>query len=447
MFKKLRYKFVYITSGVSFLVLALIVAFLALGIHVSNQNNFSNTVSQIETYIAQDEDNKDKQPFSFRYYLIEFDDEGNIKTDTDSNGSSSNNQDNTTTDSSSSADVNEQNDSSSESSNNEPPSKPEGDPGAKPDDKGDHGEEPGDNLLDPKDYERVLKEVKSLSKKEGNYQNFYFKLGSNHLILIDVSRENENFKNILIISSSVGAGSLLIITLVSTLLSKRIVKPYEELYKKERYFMTNLSHELKTPLAIIRMNNEVLSYDNKDNEFIESNFKNIDSMKKLIDDMINLSKYDEINETGELSEVNLSDLLYEAIDIYKSSFISNKINFSSDIDEDIKARCNEDAMMKVFQILIDNALKYTKGDKNFSISLKKEKEKASIKFTNDCDPIAPDDLKHLFDRFYTVDKSHSKDKSGSGIGLSIAEAIIKANNGKLTASMPNENVIQFEIIL
>lgn len=428
MFKKLRYKFVYITSGVSFLILALIIGFLALGIYISNQNNFSYTINQIETYLNQDEDNKDKQPFSFRYYLIEFDSDGTVITSEDTLSYSS--------------DENTISKLSLYIKNaTEPAPNPEGEPGGNP------GDMPGGENINHKDYQRILKDIKSLNKEEGNYHNYYFKLGSDHLILIDVSRENENFKNILIISSCVGAGSLLIITLVLTILSKKIVKPYEELYKKERYFMTNLSHELKTPLAIIRMNNEVLSYDNKDNEFINSNFKNIDNMKKLIDDMINLSKYDEIKDNFELKEVNISDLLYEAIDIYKSSFISNKINFTSNIEENVRTKCNEDSIMKVFQILIDNAIKYIKGDKNFNILLNKIKDKVVIKFINDCEEISNEDLKHLFDRFYTVDKSHSKEKSGSGIGLSIAEAIIKSNNGKISVSMIKNNVIQFEIIL
>lgn len=446
MFKKLRYKFVYITSGVSFLILGLIVAFLALGIYVSNQKNFSYTINQIETYLNQDEDNKDKQPFSFRYYLIEFDDNGNILTSPDRSDTSTTDSGESSSDNLTTSEETKQNDGVTNEITLDPPNgEAPSDPGAKP---GDNpgGDQPGDNL-NPRDYKKVLQEVKALNKEEGNYKNFYYRLGSNQLILFDVSRENENFKNILIISSSVGATSLVIITLVSTLLSGKIVKPYEELYKKERYFMTNLSHELKTPLAIIRMNNEVLSYDNKDNEFIDSNFKNIDNMKKLIDDMINLSKYDEIKDLSELNDVNISDLLYEAIDIYKSSFISNKINFKSDIEEEVIVKCNEDAIMKVFQILFDNAVKYTKGDKNLNVSLVKEKDKAIIKFINNCDTINNDDLKHLFDRFYTVDKSHSKDKSGSGIGLSIAEAIIKSNNGKISATLINKNTIQFEIIL
>lgn len=446
MFKKLRYKFVYITSGVSFLILGLIVAFLALCIYVSNQKNFSYTINQIETYLNQDEDNKDKQPFSFRYYLIEFDDNGNILTSAERSDTSTTDSGESSSDNLTTSEETKQNDGVTNEITLDPPNgEAPSDLGAKP---GDNpgGDQPGDNL-NPRDYKKVLQEIKALSKEEGNYNNFYYRLGSNQLILIDVSRENENFKNILIISSSVGATSLVIITLVSTLLSGKIVKPYEELYKKERYFMTNLSHELKTPLAIIRMNNEVLSYDNKDNEFIDSNFKNIDNMKKLIDDMINLSKYDEIKDLSELTDINISDLLYEAIDIYKSSFISNKIIFKSDIEEEVIVKCNEDAIMKVFQILLDNAVKYTKGDKNLTVSLTKDKDKAIIKFINNCDPINNDDLKHLFDRFYTVDKSHSKDKSGSGIGLSIAEAIIKSNNGKISASLINKNTIQFEIIL
>ncbi len=208
-----------------------------------------------------------------------------------------------------------------------------------------------------------------------------------------------------------------IVFVISYYLSERIVAPVRDSYNKQKMFIANASHELKTPLAVIEANMEALEVD-KSNEVWKDNIENeITHANKLVLDLLQLAKMDAGSiEKKPSEEVDLVDLLNERIDIFRPKF-SGKISFSKK-DCEHKYLLPKQDVMQVFDILLDNATKY--GNKIISVSLDGKK----IVVSNDGAKVNKDDLEKIFDRFYQTDKT----TSGSGLGLAIAKSICDTNN-------------------
>lgn len=282
------------------------------------------------------------------------------------------------------------------------------------------------------------------NKEYGFYKSFYYKYTSSYFVLVDANMSVDNIKNTIIISSSISISAFILITLLAFIFSKKVVKPYEKLYQKEKRFITDVSHELKTPLAIMEANNEVLELTNKDNEWISSNKKQIDRMNKLVLDMITISKMEELENSLIKSNFDISSLLYETLDLYKSLMIKNNLSLETNIKEEVNIALNQESIHKLFSILLDNAIKYSSS--YIKINLIENKKDIILEFINDSkEKLDKEKISHLFDRFYVVDNSRNKKTSGFGIGLSIADLIVKNNGGTIETKLNKDNEISFII--
>lgn len=228
---------------------------------------------------------------------------------------------------------------------------------------------------------------------------------------------------------------------------KKIIKPYEKLYKKEKMFLTNASHELKTPITIIKTDLDVLKMDDVNNEWIDSIDNQTNRLSKLVNEMVNLYKIEEKKEDIVKNNFNISEVTLDVLDNFLSSFKFKNYNIKIDIEENIIINSNEDIYMKILFILLDNANKYGLENGDFSIKLYKEKKKVILKVYNQTEEFEKEKLKFIFDRFYTLDESRSKEKSGYGIGLSIAKILTEDINGSIQASTNDNKSIEFKIIL
>lgn len=220
---------------------------------------------------------------------------------------------------------------------------------------------------------------------------------------------------------SVGVAVEIIVFIVSYYLSEKIVEPVKDTYDKQKMFIANASHELKTPLAVIEANIEALEVD-KDNEIWKNNIETeIAHANKLVLDLLQLAKMDagSINKAPS-EEFDLVVSIKEHMDIFKPKF-SGKISFKKDCDETKHTLPKQD-FLQVLDILLDNATKY--GDKKISVTLKQKE----IIVSNDGAIVEKENLEKIFDRFYQTDKS----KDGSGLGLAIAKAICNQNNWQIS---------------
>ena len=215
----------------------------------------------------------------------------------------------------------------------------------------------------------------------------------------------------------VGVSVEIAVFLVTWYLSKNIIKPVKDAYDKQKLFIANASHELKTPLAIIQANVEALDV-NKGNEKWKNNIENeISSANKLVSELLQLAKIDAGGASKEpLEKVNLSTAIKKRIQTFKLKFTNGDIVFNDHTKSATQLLPKQD-ILRVLDILLDNATKY--GDKQVLVIL----DKNSITVSNDGVIISKNDTQKIFDRFYQADKT----KEGSGLGLAIAKTICEQN--------------------
>lgn len=286
------------------------------------------------------------------------------------------------------------------------------------------------------------------NKNDGFYNYFYFYKSNNTAVVLDARSEKEAINSTYIISTFICLSAFVLITTFSFLFSKKVIRPYEKNYESQRRFLTDASHELKTPLAIISANLDVLESENENNKWVNSSQEQISRMRNLINEMVSLNKIEELNGNTKKEKFNMSDSLLEAIESYESLSIDNNIKFTYNVPENIIYDGDESLILKLYGIFLDNAFKYVSKDGCIDISLKDNKKKVVLIFSNSVEDVDEEKLKYCFDRFYTLDESRSKSRSGFGIGLSIAQAIVKEHNGEIKTYLKDNNKsIYFEIIL
>lgn len=210
--------------------------------------------------------------------------------------------------------------------------------------------------------------------------------------------------------------------------SQKIVEPVKDSYDKQKLFIANASHELKTPLAIIQANMEALDVDEESEKWKSNIEDEINHANKLVLDLLQLAKMDAGNkEKGANEDINLKAEIEKRIEIFKPKFTGNISLKDSSDDKTINLPKQD--LLQVLDILLDNATKY--GDKKISILL----DKNGFAITNDGATISKNDLEKVFDRFYQTDKS----KDGSGLGLAIAKELCRQNGWKIICESQNRH--------
>ena len=260
---------------------------------------------------------------------------------------------------------------------------------------------------------------------------------------VDISEKMNSFDEFLKNSVIISSVSYAVIAALIIISSHFVFKTSEESYKKQKAFITNASHELKTPLTIINTDIEILKMDHGDNEWTDSITDQVRRLTTMTNQLVTLSKLDENSlDNYPMTNISLTELAKESVSAFSPTLEKNGFNFSSDIDEDLMIRGNRNLINELFYILMDNALKYAKAKGNVSLSVKKNKNKVEINFVNDIEDEEVD-INQLFERFYR--SPHSSKKEGSGIGLSIAKEIVDLHKAKISASIKNQK-INFTIV-
>lgn len=266
-------------------------------------------------------------------------------------------------------------------------------------------------------------------------------------IYVDCERELTSFKTFLISSIYISLIGLFCVFILVFILSEKVVSPIKKANEKQKRFITDASHELKTPLTIIDANTEIIEMENGENEWTESTKKQIRRLSKLTNNLVILTKLDEDDTSLSFKSFALSEAIEEAISPYSSIAKTRNLNFTYNIEENISYNGNEENIIKAVNLLLDNAMKYTKQDGNVSLSLKQGKKSPVIEVKNDTDSIEKGKHDELFERFYRTDESRNSSTGGYGIGLSLVYAIVTAHKGKVTAVSDDGTSIRFKIQL
>lgn len=275
-----------------------------------------------------------------------------------------------------------------------------------------------------------------------NVKYSYAFTSNNSLILMDNSQVKSTLIKTLITTSIIFVFLETCVILTSFILTSWITEPVNESFEKQKRFIADASHELKTPLTVI--NASVEAYQNDKNEKWISNIKDeTEKMNKLVIELLDLASL-EGNKKIIMQEENLSKLIENEILTYESLFYEKKIKLKYNIKKNIKFTCNADLIRQLIGILIDNSIKHTYENGNVNINLYKANKDIIIEVKNDGDEIKKSDEEKIFERFYKVDEARNRNSNRYGLGLAIAKDITEKHNGKIIA-YSKKNVTTFKV--
>lgn len=277
------------------------------------------------------------------------------------------------------------------------------------------------------------KNSKNTSGIMGRYIYNTRKMGENTYDIIFMENENAIIRanSILLVSVILSILSILSIYIIGKKISKTIVKPVEETFEKQKQFISDASHELKTPLAVIEANADVLENEVKNNKWIQYIQNEIESMNTLINELLTLTKIENIDNMRELKQINLSKELEIIVAMFESMAYEKEVIINSNIKENIETKANKEDIEHIVSTLLDNAIKHTKSKEQVIVELYREKNNIVIQIKNYGDPIPEDEREKIFERFYRIDKSRNRKEKRYGLGLAIAKSTVQKYNGKI----------------
>lgn len=253
-------------------------------------------------------------------------------------------------------------------------------------------------------------------------------------VLIDITNEIYNLNTIRMHSFFGFIICEAIIFILLNVFSDKALGPIIRNIKNQKYFIDDASHELKTPIAIISANNEIMEMTSGQNKWTESTKRQLERMNKLVNQMLNLSEYDEKDEKSlSRKDVNITSIVNKILDDMESVIINKKIKLTKTYDEFIVS-VDESMTSEMIDIIIENAIKYCSEDGEIRTSIVNK----YFIISNSSSPLTDEDIKNIFERFYRSDKARSRDTGGNGMGLSIAKTIADVNNISLNAEYKDE---------
>lgn len=273
----------------------------------------------------------------------------------------------------------------------------------------------------------------NLKKAATDSSNNATKEGNVMYIFLNVENDLKNFYTFLWSSIAVSITGIVFVLILIVVFSKRIVSPMVQSYEKQKTFITDASHEIKTPLAVIEANTEVVEIENGESQWTRSIKEQISRLSELTEKLVFLAKMDEERNTFVMTEFSLSKLAQEIAEGFNGMAKAQNKKYTVSIDSDIGVKADEKAIKQLLSILIENAFRYSDREGNIAVTVKKNGKYKEIEVRNTADNLKKGDLSILFERFYRLDSSRNFNTGGSGIGLSIAKAIAEAHKGKIKA--------------
>lgn len=276
------------------------------------------------------------------------------------------------------------------------------------------------------------------SADSGFVDNFRYTIKSGdetiRIIFLDCGRKLDSFRSFLVASIGISVLGYAIVFILIAFFSDRIIRPVSESYEKQKRFITDAGHEIKTPLTIISADADVLAMDLEDNEWLEDIRRQTQRLAELTNDLVFLSRMEESGGSLPMIAFPFSDVVSETASSFQALAQTQSKEFRCDIQPMLSLTGNEQAIRQLVSILLDNALKYSPEGGQVCLTARKQNKTVLLSVFNTTEEmISKESLPLLFDRFYRADPSRSSQTGGHGIGLSIAKAIVEAHGGKIQA--------------
>ena len=271
------------------------------------------------------------------------------------------------------------------------------------------------------------------------------------IVLLDRTNEVSTMTRLLVILAGIFVLSLVVLFLLSVLLSKWAVTPIEDAWNRQKVFFSNASHELKTPLAVISANLDVIT-SNPDETVAEQGKwfgyirSEADKMSRLINEMLYIAREERTDSKTVMAELDLSEAAEGACLAMEAVAFEKGKTLITDIEPNVTVKGDKESLTRTINILIDNAVSHSSEHSKITVRLKKSRGKAKLTVENQGKPIPKEDLQRIFDRYYRTDASRSRDTGGFGLGLAIAKTVAEKHGGSITAES-DENRTVFTLII
>ncbi|CAK4833568.1 unnamed protein product [Aphanomyces euteiches] len=306
--------------------------------------------------------------------------------------------------------------------------------------------------MDSDFYELAIHKVASGSADKGQFNldgnrwaYIVQKNASGYLVAyLDVTAQQKILTNLVYTFAAVGLVMLIIIYFTSRFFANRSIAPVKEAFNKQKQFIADASHELKTPLAVINTNADVLLANSEDTihnqvKWLHHIQSETDRMKTLTNDLLYLTEMDDSRASMIFTSFNASEAVEGVILTMEAVMFEKDISLAYEIEPSLTVHGNSEQIKQVVMILLDNSIKYTNPKGSITLTLKKRHNEIQLKVTNSGEGIATEHLERIFDRFYRADPSRSRKQGGYGLGLAIAKSIVEQHKGKIYAkSVLNE---------
>ena len=265
------------------------------------------------------------------------------------------------------------------------------------------------------------------------------------ILFLNASMQMHFMKSLFFVSSAIGIISLVLVFFLVVFFSRYAVRPYIRNMERQKRFITDAGHELKTPIASIATSADIAAMEHEGDEWIANIQKQAGRLGRLAGELVALSRLDEETPFPDKCRFSLSDAAWEAAEPFGVLAKAKGKRFCQNIQEGVEFYGDRDSVQKIISILLDNGVKYSDEGGEIRLDVGRKRGKVWIQVFNTCDLPEGTDLNRLFDRFYRVDESRSADTGGTGVGLSMAQAIAEAYGGRITARKTGDNGICFTV--
>lgn len=293
-----------------------------------------------------------------------------------------------------------------------------------------------------KDILSMTQKLQKSGKRFGSIDDYIYlvrilKSGNTVYIFVNNKEALQNSKQFFIVSIFIFLLSVIVFTIISYYLSRWMIKPSEKAIKNQKIFVANISHDLKTPITIIRANADLIENEVKNKKSIKYIQQETEKLNHLVNEMLTLTRIDNTISKENFKSFNFGDSLFDVVLPFESIAYEKGIRFNINIDEVTDYFGDESNIQKLAEILIDNAMSYTAKGGIVDVDAYENSKAVTLSVTNTGEPISDEKKVEIFDRFYRESKSREITGNHYGLGLSIANTIVKKHNGKITVESKN----------
>ena len=301
--------------------------------------------------------------------------------------------------------------------------------------------------LSEDDAKDLIREAAAQGKTEGMIKDYLYRVretrsGNQEVVMLSCETRLTAVRTIILISAIACAGGILLAWALVTLFSRKAIGPVIRNIEQQKQFITDASHELKTPLTVIATNMELLQMETEDNPWVRSTLKQTATLRKLVDELVYLSRMEEERPVLEIETLDPGKLLEETAEPFVAMAEYSGRDMTVNAEKDLRMSGDRASIQRLMSTLCDNAVKYA-SEGPIRAEIRGEGKNIVLEVSNPVEePLSKQQCEQLFDRFYRLDKSRNKEKkSGFGIGLAIAAAIAEKHGGRISAAMDGNRLV------